>query len=70
MKLFGNKTIEKMVMESIKNRIDIAQTKFDEGCKALDEQHSRDIEILKEKLEGDKTITAENLVNSILGKVL
>ncbi len=67
--LFKNNTIEKKVMEVMKDRIDTAQEKFNEGCKALDEKFEQDIEALKLKREEEKELNAENLAKSVLGNL-
>ena len=53
----SNKIIKKRVMEVIKQKIEVAQQGFDDGCKELDDQ-----------LEKDKETLADKKVEEIVGK--
>lgn len=57
--MFSDNTIEKRVMEVIKNKVKATQKSYDEGVKALEAE-----------LEERKTKLADNLVNDLIGKII
>lgn len=68
--MFAKKNIEKRIMSVIKSRIENAQKAFDTECTKLDDDHQKAIISLEERLEIDKTNLENQLVSSVLGKLV
>lgn len=65
--MFGTNTIAKRVAAVIKERVRIAQERYDESCRQIDHDCAVEIEQIYTRQADQKEKLADDLVRSVIG---
>lgn len=65
--MFNSDSIAKRVMRAVKTKIANAQKRYDDDCKALDDEHNSIVDRMHFEKEQKKADLADQLVKEIVG---